>query len=205
MSIVRIRSLVLCAALFTVTACTSKAIKNVAVPPQTNAQGQKSVAPQTQNAVARTMPNSTPRPNRPRIDEVYPAKFDANGRGSVPRSRRGRQGKGNINLDFKDADLRQVIGTILGDLLKFNYLIDQKVAGTVTLVAKQQVRRDELLPILDTILAARGFALFSSYGPGHRHSPPYLTHWNVEVKKGRGLPDAVTTCCRGVFVGRLRR
>ena len=152
-------ALILCALSLVLMGCTSKAVKKVAVPPDTVTQQQG--AP-TFVAKDRSQPiavSARTQRNRPRIDEVYPARYTGDEPGKLSSRRKGPSSEGNISLDFKDADIREVIRTILGDLLKFNYLIDPKVTGTVTLVAKRRVRRDALLPILESILGPRGFTI----------------------------------------------
>lgn len=158
------RSLIVGAVLLALMGCTSKAVKTVAAPPQKAAGTQTVAASKGSERSPQISEISKPRISRPRIDEVYPASFDDADRGQLSRNGTKVRPAGNISLDFKDADIRQVIGTILGDLLKFNYQIDPRVTGTVTLVAKRRVQREALLPILDSILAARGYTVIERDG-----------------------------------------
>jgi general secretion pathway protein D len=66
---------------------------------------------------------------------------------------------GEINLNFQNADLREVIQAILGDALKANYTVDPTVAGTVTMSSARPVAEEDLLPILETVLRMNGAAL----------------------------------------------
>ncbi len=66
---------------------------------------------------------------------------------------------GDITLNFQDTDLREFVKVILGDVLGSSYLIDPKVAGKVTIETARPVNKNELLPLLDDILAMNALAL----------------------------------------------
>lgn len=71
---------------------------------------------------------------------------------------------GNVTLNFAGADIRNVIGTVLGETLKLNYVIDPDVAGPVTFNVSRPLRRDEVLPALEAVLHSRGMTLVQSDG-----------------------------------------
>ena len=58
----------------------------------------------------------------------------------------------DVVLNFEQAPLNDVIHTILGDTLNLDYVIENQVAGTITLRTRSPVPRDELLPILESLL-----------------------------------------------------
>ncbi len=60
-----------------------------------------------------------------------------------------------ITLRFDNADIYQVI-RIFGETLGLNYVIDPTIKGTVNLSTTGNLRRSELLPILETILKING-------------------------------------------------
>ncbi len=60
---------------------------------------------------------------------------------------------GTISLDFAETDIRAVAAEILGSILKVNYTIDPAVHGTASLRTVHPLRRDQLLPTLQTLLA----------------------------------------------------
>lgn len=66
---------------------------------------------------------------------------------------------GDVTLNFVDADLREVVRSVIGDLLGLNYFIDPKVEGMVTVQTSRPLSRDSLLPALESILRANGAAL----------------------------------------------
>ena len=76
----------------------------------------------------------------------------------------GGGGGGDITLNFADTDIRDVVGQILGTTLGQNYTIDPTVRGTVTMRTAQPLSRDQLLPVLRTLLAQNGAALVQSGG-----------------------------------------
>jgi general secretion pathway protein D len=69
------------------------------------------------------------------------------------------QGPGDISLDFADTDIREVVAQVLGTILKANYTIDPAVRGTATLHTTRPLRRAELVPTLESLLAQNGAAL----------------------------------------------
>ena len=73
-------------------------------------------------------------------------------------------GAGEFTLNFADADLREVIRTMLQDVLETNYTLDPRVQGTVTLQTSRPLSRAQILPTLEEILRLNGAALVESSG-----------------------------------------
>src|SRR5579883_1674476 len=71
---------------------------------------------------------------------------------------------GDITLNFVDADVREVVRSVLGDVLHLNYSIDSKVQATVTVQTSRPLRRDQVLPTLQEVLRSSGLALVESGG-----------------------------------------
>lgn len=67
--------------------------------------------------------------------------------------------KGDITLNFEGVDLREVLKVIFEEILRENYLIDDKVQGRVTIHTTYPVSSAAVLPILETILQMNGAAL----------------------------------------------
>ncbi len=72
--------------------------------------------------------------------------------------------EGNITLNFQGTDIHEFIKAILGDVLQLNYMIDPKVAGTVTIETTNPVSNQELLPLIEGILAVNGAVLVNDHG-----------------------------------------
>ena len=66
---------------------------------------------------------------------------------------------GDVILNFADANIREVVRSILGDTLKANYVIDAAVQGTITVQTSHPLPRSALLPTLENILGLTGAAL----------------------------------------------
>jgi general secretion pathway protein D len=79
-------------------------------------------------------------------------------------------GPADIRLDFVDADLRVVIGQVLGTILGLNHTIDPAVQGTATLRTVQPVDRAQVLAMLQALLSQHGATLVQT-GSLHRVVP----------------------------------
>lgn len=71
---------------------------------------------------------------------------------------------GEYTVNFENADIREVVQSILGNTLGENYVIDPNVAGSVTVSSARKLARDELLPALEVILQMNGAALVRDRG-----------------------------------------
>jgi len=71
---------------------------------------------------------------------------------------------GDVTLNFDGTDIREVVKVILGDLLKVNYVIDPQVTGAASLQTERPLRREHLIPTLETLLRMNNAALIDSGG-----------------------------------------
>ncbi len=76
---------------------------------------------------------------------------------------------GTIHLNFRNMDILQMI-TLMSELTGKNFLVDDKVRGTVTLIAPQPVTRAEAYQIFLAALAMQGFTVVSQ-GPINKILP----------------------------------
>jgi general secretion pathway protein D len=73
----------------------------------------------------------------------------------VGRNGAARKG-GDVLLDFADAEVRDVVRTVLGDILKVPYAVDPQVQGKVTLKTSTPLRKQDVVAALETALKANG-------------------------------------------------
>jgi len=71
---------------------------------------------------------------------------------------------GDIVLNFENSDIREVVKTIIGDMLGANYVVDPAVTGTVTLSTSQPIAMDQVLPTLEALLRMNGAILRKADG-----------------------------------------
>ncbi|MBN1805967.1 MAG: type II secretion system secretin GspD [Sedimentisphaerales bacterium] len=62
-----------------------------------------------------------------------------------------------ISLDFDQVDVKVFIKTI-GELTGINFLIDDNVRGTVTLISPTKIRLGEVYDVFESVLQVKGFA-----------------------------------------------
>ncbi len=77
---------------------------------------------------------------------------------------------GTVTLNFVEAPVPQVVQAVLGDLLRLDYTLDPRVAGTVTLQTQRPVRQEAALSLLESALEVNGAALVQG-GAGYRVVP----------------------------------
>ena len=90
------------------------------------------------------------------------------------------QGDG-IVLNFENADLREVVRTILGDFLKVSYIYDPRVQGSVSLQTTKPLAREAVLAMLETLLRMNGAALITG--------DPYRVVTAEEAQKAKLVPQ----------------
>jgi len=116
----------------------------------------------TQPANASAQPDRKPpakAPREPPGAAVYHGTGVFVNAGATGAARATSQQEGDITLNFEDTDIQEVVKTILGDSLHQNYIIDPAIKGNVNLQTSQPLSRDDLLPILETLLHMNGAAL----------------------------------------------
>jgi len=108
-------------------------------------------------------PSDSEATTTPRRPEIF------SGTGSVVGNTSSGQGAesgetGDITLSFVDADVHEVVRSVLGDVLHLNYSIDPKIQATITVQTSRPLRRDAVLPVLQEVLHASGLALVRAGG-----------------------------------------
>lgn len=61
----------------------------------------------------------------------------------------------DVNVNFEQAPLMEVVQAIMGDILELDYIIDVPIPGEVTLRTRTPVPRSQLLAILESLLESR--------------------------------------------------
>ncbi len=71
---------------------------------------------------------------------------------------------GSYQLNFENADIAAVAKTILGDLLKANYVIDSRVTGQINLTSTGPIPRSRLLPLFESALLSSNASIIKENG-----------------------------------------
>ena len=69
-----------------------------------------------------------------------------------------------ISLNFDDADVYSVAQTVFGEILRVNYVIDQRVKGRVTFRSVAPVAADQVLPLMEVIFRLNGIGVVEESG-----------------------------------------
>ncbi|MEN8174936.1 MAG: type II secretion system secretin GspD [Pseudomonadota bacterium] len=114
------------------------------------------------------------RPKRP-PDLLYPAKGELVGAAAfVAGEEPFTDSADGVSLNFNATPLAEVAKTILGDILGENYRVEPGLQGQVTMATARPVRRDALIPILESILQANGAVMVKGEGGAYRVGPRTL-------------------------------
>jgi general secretion pathway protein D len=119
------------------------------------AAGQSTAAPEVANAPARVL---TEQPETVLGSGEFVAPVPAAGGAATQNP------AGDITLNFVNADVREVLPRVLGDVLHLNYTIDPKVQATITVQTSRPLRQQDVLPVLQEVLRASGLTLVASDG-----------------------------------------
>lgn len=68
-----------------------------------------------------------------------------------------------ISVNFDQVDIRTVLKTI-GDITGINFVVDEKVSGTVTVMSPTKIRLADLYDFLESILEVQGYAAVPAQG-----------------------------------------
>ena len=93
------------------------------------------------------------------VVESYPGDDAAESADTNPKVSGVTQKRGGYDLNFSEADLSDLTKVILQDTLSIPYIYDPRVQGRVTVSTGGPVSRDELLTLLETVLAMNRAAL----------------------------------------------
>jgi general secretion pathway protein D len=146
--------LILPLALLTLSACDTRPPEQL-TPLPGNPAGDRGIADLRINGALAADQASTPSPQ---------IALGVNAASSQGRRPGGGTAGGDVTLNFIDTDIREIARSILGGTLKVNYAIDPAVRGTSTIETSQPVARDQLLGILQTLLAQNGATLNEQNG-----------------------------------------
>jgi general secretion pathway protein D len=59
---------------------------------------------------------------------------------------------GDLKFNFENTDVREVVRSILGDIMQENYLVDPLVTGAISMRMAKGIQRADLIPMLEAIL-----------------------------------------------------
>lgn len=123
----------------------------------------------------------------------------AEGQGAAPRILQGndrviapakpspQNAGGAISFNFEEAPVSEVVRTILGDVVKADYVLHPPLAGSITLSTKSPVAPDQALFLLETALQANGLALLrDARGSYHVGRPDALKAIGGAVRQATG-------------------
>ncbi len=95
-----------------------------------------------------------------------------------------------VQLNFEQAEIRDVIKVILGDIIGRSYTVDSDVQGQVTLSTSAPMSEGDLLAVLETVLRANGATLVEASPDTYRIMPVDAAIGRSQVVPLGGRPIA---------------
>jgi general secretion pathway protein D len=123
----------------------------------------RTIGAQQPNSASPPPPASDASPTRE--DDVVPPLpnmqvFEGSGTFVKPPSAKASVShSGDVTLDFTDADIKDVVRAIFGEILQRSYTIDPKVTGRITLKTGRPIAKEAVLQSLETALKMSGYAI----------------------------------------------
>lgn len=111
-----------------------------------------------------TPPAGTTRSKVTGFREPGTGAYAAGTRAATPPAFGPEGNQATISLNYFNADVREVVRSVLGDTLHLPYAVDSAVQGTITLQTPGPVRADEALVALSNALHASNLAMIESRG-----------------------------------------
>jgi len=92
-----------------------------------------------------------------------------------------------VTLNFSDVPMDEALNAILGDILGRRYIIEEGVAGEMTLQSSRPIELESLLPILESVLKSKGAAIVEE-GEYLRIVPLSSASRQGRLSNGQSLP-----------------
>ena len=107
-----------------------------------------------------------------------------------PKEKKAAEKAGQIEFNFDDADIYEVIRTI-AELLNINYIVDPNVKGKVTIHTAGGLRKEDLMPVFFQILEVNGLTAIKE-GSLHKivqiKDAPRMPITSTFGRKGEDVP-----------------
>jgi general secretion pathway protein D len=92
-----------------------------------------------------------------------------------------------VEMNFEGADVQTVAKTLLGDVLKLNFVVDPRVQGNVTLASVGPIPRKDVLPAFESVLRMSNAAIVRD-GNLVKIVPIPESGGNGAIRRGAGEP-----------------
>jgi general secretion pathway protein D len=93
-----------------------------------------------------------------------------------------------VSVNFDQADIRVVLKTI-SDITGINFVVDESVKGTVTVISPTTIRLGEVYEVLESILEVKGFAAVPAEGVVKIIPKAEAAQRNLQVRIGGNPSD----------------
>ena len=127
-------------------------------------------------------------PEAPLQAQIYGGRTVAAQRPATGGAQRSAEG---VQLNFEQAEIRDVIKVILGDIIGRSYTVDSDVQGQVTLSTSAPMSEGDLLAVLETVLRANGATLVEASPDTFRIMPVDAAIGRSQVVPLGGRPIAI--------------
>ena len=160
-------------------------------PPRHTSDGLARLQPASVWQSSLIAPGADTPPTRPEVISRGTGQFVGKGDAAVSAAKTAK-GTDGVTINLLNAPIAQAAKTILGDALKVNYVVGDKVGGTVTLQTSSPVEPAALVDIFEAVLKANGIALVRA--EGHYRLVPLASAAGAPVSlNGQGHGPGIST------------
>jgi general secretion pathway protein D len=151
--------------------------------------GERQARPQSRSALSSFIAPATDKAAKPEFVSRGSGQFT--GTSDAVVAARTFKGADGVTINLLNAPVAQAAKTILGDILKADYVIGDKVSGTVTIQTSAPVEPAAVADIFEAVLKTNGIALIRA--EGHYRLAPLSAAASAPVSLDRQRGAGITT------------
>jgi general secretion pathway protein D len=151
--------------------------------------GDRAARPPSRSVFSSFIAPATDKPAKPEFVSRGAGQFT--GTGDAVAAAKTFKGADGVTINLLNAPVAQAAKTIIGDILKADYVISDKVSGTVTIQTSAPVEPAAVADIFEAVLKTNGVALIRA--DGHYRLAPLAAAATAPVSLDRQRGAGITT------------
>ncbi len=142
-------------------------MQNKSIQPSASYSGRPPASPPSPTPPSRTMtpyhPSQTARTDRENVSQPPVSPGSRSGKGDASKDEISKDGKQYVTMDFDGVDIK-VFVKFIADITGKNFILDDKVAGKITVISPRKMSLDEAYQVFLSVLDVNGFGTVNMGG-----------------------------------------